>query len=187
MTFLYSIVLWKLLAEYVIVRTVITTREQTMRCLKLSLLGACRRLRYRCPAIPDLHGVTGFLAKYYTPTGLDTSLTTGRGGSLLGLPAAVADLAILNLGIAVAMIVRGHPRRLWLGGLAALYGARRGGRGGILNVHWSFRGARRAHGSHEIGPYRGLYASGRACRRSVALASDPGPSRWLQFRHGPSG
>ena len=30
---LYSMVLWKLLAEYVIVRSVITTREQAMRCL----------------------------------------------------------------------------------------------------------------------------------------------------------
>ena len=53
---------------------------------------------------------------------MDTLLTSGRGSSLLGLPAAVADLAILNLAIAVAMIVRGHPRRLWLGGLAVLYG-----------------------------------------------------------------
>ena len=44
-----------------------------------------------------------------------------RGGSLLGLPAAAADLAILNLAIAVAMIKRGYPRRLWLGGLAVLY------------------------------------------------------------------
>jgi hypothetical protein len=33
----------------------------------------------------------------------------------------VADLAILNLAIAVAMIKRGYSRRLWLGGLAALY------------------------------------------------------------------
>jgi putative peptidoglycan lipid II flippase len=119
---LYSIVLWKLLAEYVIVRTVITTREQTMRCLKLSLLAAAVVCAIGILQSLGLHAVTGFLAKYYTPTGLDTSLTSGRGGSLLGLPAAVADLAILNLAIAVAMIVRGHPRRLWLGGLAALYG-----------------------------------------------------------------
>jgi peptidoglycan biosynthesis protein MviN/MurJ (putative lipid II flippase) len=118
---LYSIVLWKLLAEYIIVRTVITTREQAMRCLNLSLLaGAIVCLIGILQSLG--HGVNGFLAKYYTPTGLDTSLTSGRGGSLLGLPAAVADLAILNLAIAVAMIVRGHPRRLWLGGLAALFG-----------------------------------------------------------------
>ena len=47
-------------------------------------------------------------------------VSIGRGSSLLGLPAATADLAILNLGIAVAMIVRGHPRRLLLGGLGVL-------------------------------------------------------------------
>ncbi len=119
---LYSIVLWKLLVEYVIVRTVITTREQAMRCLKLSLLAAAIVCLIGILQSLGHSGVTGLLAKYYTPTGLDTSLTSGRGGSLLGLPAAVADLAILNLAIAVAMIVRGHPRRLWLGGLAALYG-----------------------------------------------------------------
>jgi putative peptidoglycan lipid II flippase len=119
---LYSIVLWKLLAEYIIVRTVIKTREQAMRCLKLSLLAAAVVCAIGIVQSLGHSGVTGFLAKYYTPTGLDTSLTSGRGGSLLGLPAAVADLAILNLAIAVAMIVRGHPRRLWLGGLAALYG-----------------------------------------------------------------
>jgi putative peptidoglycan lipid II flippase len=118
---LYSIVLWKLMAEYVIVRTVITTREQAMRCLKLSLVTAAIVCAIGILQSLGLHSVTGFLAKYYTPTGLDTSLTSGRGGSLLGLPAAVADLAILNLAIAVAMIVRGHPRRLWLGGLAALF------------------------------------------------------------------
>ena len=119
---LYSIVLWKLLAEYVIVRTVITTREQAMRCLKLSLLSAAIVCAIGVVQSLGLSGVTGFLAKFYTPTGLDTSLTSGRGGSLLGLPAAVADLAILNLAIAVAMIVRGHPRRLLLGALAALFG-----------------------------------------------------------------
>ena len=41
---LYSIVLWKLFGEYVIVRPVITTREQAMRCLILSLLAAADRL-----------------------------------------------------------------------------------------------------------------------------------------------
>ena len=119
---LYSIVLWKLFAEYVIVRTVIKTREQALRCLKLSL-AACAIVCFIgvLQSLGHFH-VEALLTKYYTPTGVDTSLTTGRGGSLLGLPAAVADLAILNLAIAVAMIVRGYPRRLWLGGLAALYG-----------------------------------------------------------------
>jgi putative peptidoglycan lipid II flippase len=119
---LYSIVLWKLLAEYVIVRTVVTTREQAMRCLKLSLLATAIVCAVGILQSLGHFGVTHLLAKYYTTTGLDTSLENGRGGSLLGLPAAVADLAILNLGIAVAMIVRGYPHKLWLGFLAALYG-----------------------------------------------------------------
>jgi len=119
---LYSIVLWKLVAEYVIVRAAITTREQAMRCLKLSLLAAAVVCAIGILQSLGHFGVTGLLAKYYTPTGIDTALTNGRGGSLLGLPAAVADLAILNLAIAVAMIVRGHRRPLWLGSLAVLYG-----------------------------------------------------------------
>jgi putative peptidoglycan lipid II flippase len=119
---LYSIVLWKLFAEYVIVRMAITTREQALRCLKLSLLATAIVCAIGIVQSLGHFGVEGLLAKFYTPTGLDTSLTSGRGGSLLGLPAAVADLAILNLAIAVAMIVRGYPRRLWLGALAALYG-----------------------------------------------------------------
>jgi murein biosynthesis integral membrane protein MurJ len=119
---LYSIVLWKLIGEYVIVRTVIKTREQALRCLKLSLLAAGIVCLIGIVQSLGHFGITGLLAKYYTPTGVDTQLETGRGGSLLGLPAAVADLAILNLGIAVAMIVRGYPRRLWLVTLAVLYG-----------------------------------------------------------------
>ena len=117
---LYCIVMWKLLAEYVIVRTVISTREQAMRCLWLSMLAAAIVCAVGIVQSLGLADVPGLLAKYYAPVGVDTSLSNGRGGSLLGLPAAAADLAILNLAIAIAMIVRGHPRRLWLGGLAVL-------------------------------------------------------------------
>ena len=118
---LYSIVLWKLFGEYVIVRCVIKTREQAMRCLILSLASCAIVCFIGILQSLGHFGVSGFLGKYYTETGLDTELTSGRGGSLLGLPAAVADLAILNLAIAVAMMVRGHPRRLLLGGLAVLF------------------------------------------------------------------
>lgn len=89
-----------------------------MRCLVLSLVAAA--VVCAIGIVESRGGLSGPLARYYSTTGLD-SLTTGRGGSLLGLPAAVADLAILNLAIATAMIVRGHPRRVWLGGLAILY------------------------------------------------------------------
>ena len=117
---LYCIVMWKLLAEYAIIRTVITTREQAMRCLWLSMLAASIVCFVGILQSLHLAGVPGLLAKYYAPLGIDTSLENGRGSSLLGLPAAVADLAILNLAIAIAMIVRGHPRRLWLSCIGVL-------------------------------------------------------------------
>lgn len=117
----YSLVLWKLLAEYAIVRSVISTREQAMRCLVLSMAAAAIIGVIGIMQSLGLAGVPGLLATYTSSPGTDGMVSVGRGSSLLGLPAATADLAILNLGIAVAMIVRGHPRRLWLGGLAALY------------------------------------------------------------------
>jgi putative peptidoglycan lipid II flippase len=116
---LYCIVMWKLLAEYVLVRMVISTREQALRCLVLSMIAAAVVSAIGIMQSLGVPGVNAFLAKFYSPVGIEAF--SGRGGSLLGLPAAAADLAILNLGIAVAMIVQGHPRRAWLAGVAVLY------------------------------------------------------------------
>lgn len=119
---LYSIVLWKLLAEYIIVRSVISTREQVMRCLWLSMTAAAIVGFIAIAQAVGVAGVPALVAKLTSSaSGSDGMVTIARGSSLLGLPAATADLAILNLGIAVAMIARGHPRRLWLGGFVVLY------------------------------------------------------------------
>jgi putative peptidoglycan lipid II flippase len=116
---LYCIVIWKLLAEYAIVRAAISNREQAMRCLVLSMMAAAVVSAVGLAQSLGAPGVNGFLIKFYAPVGVE--LSSGRGSSLLALPAATADLAILNLAIAVTMIVRGHPRRKLLGGLAVLY------------------------------------------------------------------
>jgi peptidoglycan biosynthesis protein MviN/MurJ (putative lipid II flippase) len=119
---LYSIVLWKLLAEYIIVRSVISTREQAMRCLWLSMAAAAVVGFIAIVQAVGVAGVPALVAKLTSSSsGSDGMVTIARGSSLLGLPAATADLAILNLGIAVAMIARGYPRRLWLGGLVGIY------------------------------------------------------------------
>ena len=118
---LYCIVIWKLLAEYVIVRSVVKTREQALRCLVLSMAATAVVCMIGMLQALHLFGVPGLLARFYAPNEVTAPLSDGRGSSLLGLPAAVADLAILNLGIAIAMLLRGYPRRLWLGGLAALF------------------------------------------------------------------
>jgi hypothetical protein len=114
-------VIWKLLAEYVIVRSVISTREQAMKCLWLSMAAAAIVCAVGIVQALGVAGVPHLIAKYTASAGTDGMVVIGRGSSLLGLPAATADLAILNLGIAIAMIARGHQRRLWLGGLAVLY------------------------------------------------------------------
>jgi len=118
---LYCIVIWKLLAEYVIVRSAVTTREQALRCLVLSMLSAAVVCFVGIVQSLGLFGVPGLLAKYYAPLDVTSPLSDGRGSSLLGLPAAVADLAIMNLAIAIAMISRGYPKRLLLGGMAILF------------------------------------------------------------------
>jgi murein biosynthesis integral membrane protein MurJ len=118
---LYCIVIWKLMAEYVIVRCTITTREQAMRCLWLSLISAAIVCLIGIVQSLGLFGIPVLLGKYYSPLGTTSALTVGRGSSLLSLPAAVADLAILNLAIVVAMIGRARSGRKWLAGLAVLY------------------------------------------------------------------
>jgi murein biosynthesis integral membrane protein MurJ len=118
---LYSIVLWKLFAEYVIVRAAITTREQAMRCLVLLMVATAVVSLIGIGQAAGAGSVNAFLAKYTSSGGLVPVEGSDRGGSLVGLPAAAADLDILNLGIAIAMIARGYPHRLWLGGLAVLY------------------------------------------------------------------
>jgi peptidoglycan biosynthesis protein MviN/MurJ (putative lipid II flippase) len=118
--FLYAIVLWKLFAEYVIVRLAVTTREQALRCLVLLMI-ASAIVAVVALAQVGLPPVAGVLNKLISTGGTAASESGNRGSSLLGLPAASADLAILSLGVAIAMISRGYPHRLWLAGLAVLY------------------------------------------------------------------
>ena len=118
---LYCVVIWKLLTEYVIVRSVIKTSEQAMRCLWLSMAAAAIVGFIGIVQALGLAGVPGLIAKLTSESSAEGMVSIGRGSSLLGLPSATADLAILNLGIAVAMIARGHPRRLLLGGLGVLF------------------------------------------------------------------
>jgi hypothetical protein len=118
---LYSTVVWKLIAEYVIVRSVITTKPQAMRCLWLSMISGAIICAVGILQSLNLLGVPALLARYYAPLGVESAVSDGRGSSLLALPAATADLAILNLGIAIAMLVRTTRHRKVLAGFAILY------------------------------------------------------------------
>jgi hypothetical protein len=63
----------------------------------------------------DLFGVPKLLGTFYAPFGVERTLAIGRGSSTLSLAAAVADLAILNLALAVGLLLRGSRHKVLLG------------------------------------------------------------------------
>jgi hypothetical protein len=116
----YSLVIWKLLLMYAVVRICITTRPQALRCLWLQLLSGAAVSLIGILQSLSLLGVPTLLAAYYSPFGVDTALAIGRGSSTLSLPAATADLATIDLLIALGMILYGKRHRVVLAGLAVL-------------------------------------------------------------------
>ena len=118
---LYAIVLWKLFVEYVIVRLAVTTREQALRCLVLLMAASAVVALVGIAQALGVGPVNAILTQYTSSGGTAAVEGSSRGGSLLGFPAAAADLAIVSLGIAIAMISRGYPHRRWLAALSVLY------------------------------------------------------------------
>jgi putative peptidoglycan lipid II flippase len=110
----YAIVMWKYLAVYLTVRFSITTDRQAYRALTLSLVSACIVCVIGILQALDLFGVPRLLGTLYAPFGVERTLAIGRGSSTLALAAAVADLAILNLAIAIGLLLRGAKHRFLL-------------------------------------------------------------------------
>jgi putative peptidoglycan lipid II flippase len=116
----YAVVVWKLLAVYLVVRCTVTTARQSMVCLVLSLAtGAVVSILAILQSL-ELFGVPQLLAKLYSPFGVDTALSIGRGSSTLSLAAATGDLMILDLAIALALLVQGFGWRRLLAASALL-------------------------------------------------------------------
>ncbi|HEV7963913.1 MAG TPA: lipid II flippase MurJ [Actinoplanes sp.] len=111
----YTIVLWKYLAVYAIVRFSVSTAKQAYRCLALSMASAAIVSVVGILQSLDLFGVPKLLGTLWAPFGVERTLAIGRGSSTLALAAAVADLAILNLAIAVGLLLRGAKHRMLLG------------------------------------------------------------------------
>jgi hypothetical protein len=94
----YALVLWKYLGLYVIVRASVSTERQVRWCMWLSVAAACIVAVLAILQSLGLFGIPGLLAHYYAPFGY-TNAFAARGSSTLGLPAATADLAIINLAV----------------------------------------------------------------------------------------
>jgi hypothetical protein len=108
---LSGLALWKLTGIYLIVRFSVRCGAELRRCLQVSVAAACVVGVVGIVQALDLLGVRHLLADLYAPFG-DTQyvLSSPRGGSTLALPAATADLMVMNLAIVTALWVRERRR-----------------------------------------------------------------------------
>jgi peptidoglycan biosynthesis protein MviN/MurJ (putative lipid II flippase) len=116
---LYSLVMWKLLGLYALVRFAVSTDRQIRRCLWLSVAAASVVALIAVMQSLSLFGVPRLLAEFFGgPT--EFGPPGGRGSSTLGLPAATADLMVFNLAIVAGLWTRYRRHRLVLLAAAVL-------------------------------------------------------------------
>ena len=121
---LYSLVLWKLIGIYAIVRFVVRTDRQVRRCLWLCVIAASIVALAAIMQSLSLLGAPRLLAEFFGgPT--EFGPPGGRGSSTLGLPAATADLMIFGMAVVAGLWTRyrRHPLALAAAGLLMLFGA----------------------------------------------------------------
>lgn len=109
---LYSLMIWKYYAVFLIFRSTIRSPAQARICLWLSMAAAAVVALIAVFQSIGVPGVTAFLTKYYTSYGVTSAVSNNRGGSTLSLPIAVADLMAFNLAIAVGLLK--STSRRWL-------------------------------------------------------------------------
>ncbi|WP_018348594.1 hypothetical protein [Longispora albida] len=110
---LHALVLWKFLGLYVIVRVAVKTGEQVRRALWVSMGTAALVALIAIPQAVGLFGVPEKMDRISLALGNSEAAQhrTGQGASTLGLPGAVADLMVLNLGVAWGLLVRAGDGR----------------------------------------------------------------------------
>lgn len=117
----YALVLWKYLAVYAVVRATVRTERAVAWCLWGSMVSAAVVALIGILQALDLLGVRQLLLGYYAPFGYTGALAQPRGGSTLALPAAAADLSILNLVIAAGLWRKDHRAPLAVGSMAGVF------------------------------------------------------------------
>ncbi|MEV4702040.1 lipid II flippase MurJ [Actinoplanes sp. NPDC049316] len=116
----HAIVLWKYLGVYLVVRFSVRDARQAYRCLALSMAAAAVVCVVGILQSLNLFGVPRLLGTLWAPFGVERTLAIGRGSSTLALAAAVADLAVLNLALAVGLLLHGSRHRVLLAGVATV-------------------------------------------------------------------
>jgi hypothetical protein len=106
---LYSIVLWKYFLLYRAFRASISTDAQVARCLSLSMISAAVVAIVGMLQVKQLFGIPEFLHNYYDqPFEGYTGMMTERGTSTIASSFGFADLMIMNLVVALALL---HSRQ----------------------------------------------------------------------------
>jgi hypothetical protein len=119
---LYALVLWKFIGLYAIVRCSVKTDREVRRCLWISLASASIVALIAIFQSLGLFGIPHLLSSFYATSpseGAAVGLQT-RGASTLGLPAATADLCILNLAVVGGLWTRYRRHRVVLAAAAAI-------------------------------------------------------------------
>lgn len=111
---LYSIVLWKYFILYRAFRAAISTTAQVECCLWLSMTSAAVVFVIAILQVGNLFGIPQFLYTYYDqPFSGWNDVVTSRASSTLGSSFGFADLMIMNLLIALALL-RYKQEKHWL-------------------------------------------------------------------------
>lgn len=108
----YAAVMWKFLLLYAVVRVTVRSDREVGIALWVSLIAGALVGAIGIMQSLDLMGVRALLEPLFAPFGYTDVVQSARAGSTVGLPAATADLMVLNLVIALGMLYR-RPALAW--------------------------------------------------------------------------
>lgn len=119
---LYAVVLWKYLALYWFFRQAVTTRAQLLVCVFASLASGIVVALVAILQVSDLLGVPHFLYQYYdAPFTGRLGPVTFRGTTTIASSFGTADVMIINLLLALALLKALHWRSWPLLAVSALF------------------------------------------------------------------
>ncbi len=115
----YAAVMWKFLLVYAVIRFTVRSDREITVTLYVSLFVALLVGAIGIMQSLDLLGVRAMLEPLFAPFGYSDVVHSARAGSTVGLPAATADLMVLNLVIGLGLVFR-KPAAAWYVGPVAL-------------------------------------------------------------------
>ena len=165
----YAAVMWKFLLVYAIVRLTVRSRRDVTVALWVSLVAAVLVGVIGILQSLDLLGVRALLEPLFAPFGYSDVVQSARAGSTVGLPAATADLMVLNLVIVLGLVCRKPALARYLAPVALLL---------VVAVFSA------AEFSSVLGLMVATVCVARSCAGSICSSGRPWRCRWRWWRCG---